>query len=164
MKQQEMAICLWYDSEAEEAANLYDSIFENFEMGPISRFGKEGFEYHGKAEGTAMTVDFKLNGMKFIALNGGSKFNFNEAASIVVYCETQAEIDHYWDSLCGNGGEEGPCGWLKDKFGLSWQITPSLLPKYLRDSDMARRNRVEKIAFQMKKFDIDALKKAYEGK
>lgn len=158
-----MAICLWYDDQAEQAVNFYTSIFENSEIMEVSRFGKEGYEIHGKDEGMAMTVDFKLNGMKFIALNGGPKFKFNEAVSVVIYCDTQAEIDHYWSKLSENG-EEGPCGWLKDKYGVSWQITPTILPKYLTDPDTEKRNRVEQCAFGMKKFDIDTLKNAYNEK
>ena len=163
MKSQEMNICLWYNDQAEEAAEFYTSIFQDSEIGQVSRFGTEGFEYHGKPEGTAMTVDFRLNQMKFIALNGGPKFKFNEAVSIVVYCDTQEEIDHYWTKLT-EGGEEGPCGWLKDKFGVSWQITPTILPGYLAGKDMVKRSRVEQVTFQMKKFDIEKLKKAYDGK
>jgi predicted 3-demethylubiquinone-9 3-methyltransferase (glyoxalase superfamily) len=163
MKSQEMNICLWYDDQAEEAANFYTSIFSDAEIGQISRFGKEGFEYHGKPEGTAMTVDFRLNQMKFIALNGGPKFTFNEAVSIVVYCDTQEEIDHYWTKLA-DAGEEGPCGWLKDKYGVSWQITPAILPGYLTDKDLLKRSRVEQVAFKMKKFDIGKLQQAYDGK
>ena len=125
MKHQEMTICLWYDSEAEEAAKFYTSIFKDSEIGEISRFGKEGFEHHGKPEGTAMTVSFKLNKMNFIALNGGPMFKFNEAISVMIHCDTQDEIDHYWFSLT-EGGEEGPCGWLKDKYGVSWQIVPKI--------------------------------------
>jgi predicted 3-demethylubiquinone-9 3-methyltransferase (glyoxalase superfamily) len=160
---QEMAICLWYDDQAEEAANFYISIFKDSEIIKVSRFGKEGFEIHGKEDGTAMTVDFKLNGMNFLALNGGPKFKFNEAVSVVIYCDTQDEIDHYWTKLTENG-EEGPCGWLKDKYGVSWQITPSVLPNYLTDQNLEKRNRVERCAFGMKKFDIETLNKAYEGK
>ena len=163
MKQQEMKIGLWFEDEAEEAAAFYTSIFENSETGQISRFGKEGFEFHGKPEGTAMTVSFRLNQMHFIALNGGPDFKFNEAISIIVNCDTQKEIDHYWYSL-SKGGEEGPCGWLMDKFGLSWQINPRVLSTYLTDEDKERRSRVEKLMFQMKKFDIEVLKNAYEGK
>ena len=163
MKSREMNICLWYNDQAEEAAEFYTSIFQDSEIGQVSRFGTEGFEYHGKPEGTAMTVDFRLNQMKFIALNGGPKFKFNEAVSIVVYCDTQEEIDHYWTKLT-EGGEEGPCGWLKDKFGVSWQITPTILPGYLAGKDMVKRSRVEQVTFQMKKFDIEKLKKAYDGK
>lgn len=160
---QKMAICLWYDDQAEEAVNFYISIFNNSEIIKVSRFGKEGFEIHGKEEGTAMTVDFKLNDLNFLALNGGPKFKFNEAVSVVIYCDTQDEIDHYWTKLTENG-EEGPCGWLKDKYGVSWQITPSVLPKYLTDQNLERRNRVERCAFGMKKFDIETLQKAYDGK
>ncbi|MEI6091436.1 MAG: VOC family protein [bacterium] len=163
MTNTEMNICLWYDGQAEEAANFYTSIFEDSEIGQISRFGKEGFEFHGKPEGTAMTVSFRLNQMNFIALNGGPQYKFTEAVSIIVNCDTQEEIDHYWYSL-SKGGEEGPCGWLKDKFGLSWQINPRILSTYLTDKDKERRSRVEKLMFQMKKFDIELLKNAYEGK
>jgi predicted 3-demethylubiquinone-9 3-methyltransferase (glyoxalase superfamily) len=162
MKQLAMTICLWYDDQAEEAVNFYTSIFRDSEIGQISRFGKEGFEYHGKPEGTAMTVDFRLNQMKFIALNGGPKFKFNEAVSIVVYCDTQEEIDQYWTKLIP-GGAEGPCGWLKDKYGVSWQIMPTILPSYLTDKEIIKRNRVEKVAFQMTKFDIEKLRQAYDG-
>ena len=161
---QEMNICLWFNNQAEEAARFYTSIFQDAEMGPISRFGKEGFEYHGQPAGTAMTVGFRLNQMKFIALNGGPKFKFNEAVSIVVYCTTQQEIDHYWTNLTAAGGEESPCGWLKDKYSVSWQITPAFLPAYLTDKDLAKKNRVEEAAFKMKKFEIEKLKNAYEGR
>lgn len=162
MKTQEMTICLWYDNRAEEAANFYHSIFPDSEIYQVTRFGKEGFEYHGQPEGTAMTVDFRLNRMKFIALTGGPLFKFTEAVSIVIYCDTQEEIDHYWTKLT-ESGEEQACGWLKDRFGVSWQITPSVLPKYLTDTDMERRSRVEKVVFQMKKFDLEKLLQAYNG-
>ena len=160
MKSPEMNICLWYDDKAEEAAVFYTSIFQDSEIGRITRFGKEGFEHHGKPEGTVMTVDFRLNKMKFIALNGGPMFKFNEAVSIVIYCETQEEIDHYWNKLA-EGGEEQACGWMKDKYGVSWQITPSILPEYLIDQNIIRRNRVEKAVFKMTKLEIEKLKKAY---
>jgi predicted 3-demethylubiquinone-9 3-methyltransferase (glyoxalase superfamily) len=163
MKTTEMTICLWYNDQAEEAVNLYKSIFEDFKIGKISRFGKEGFEYHHKPEGSVMTIDFNLNQMNFLALNGGPNFKFNEAISIIVNCESQAEIDHYWGKLTENGGEEGPCGWLKDKFGLSWQINPTVLSKYMTDEDFERRSRVEKLMFQMKKFDIKKLEDTYNG-
>ncbi len=158
-----MAICLWYDNQAEEAVNFYTEIFKDSQIIKVSRFGKEGFEIHGKEEGMAMTVSFQLNGMNFLALNGGPKFKFSDAISVVVYCETQKEIDHYWSSLTEEG-KEGPCGWLKDKYGVSWQITPSILPKYLTDQNANKRNRVEKCAFGMKKFEIARLQKAYDGK
>jgi predicted 3-demethylubiquinone-9 3-methyltransferase (glyoxalase superfamily) len=162
MAGQEMAICLWYDDQAEEAARFYTSIFRDAEIGRITRYGKEGFEFHGKPEGTAMTVDFRLNGMKFVALNGGPQFKFNEAVSIMVHCDTQEEIDHYWSGLT-EGGEEGPCGWLRDRFGVSWQIVPSMLPKYLTDGDGMQVARVRQAIFQMKKLDISRLREAFEG-
>jgi len=163
MAQQKMTICLWYDEQAEEAAQFYTSIFKDSALGLTSRFGKEGFEHHGKAEGTVMTVSFRLNQMDFVAVNGGPMFTFNEAMSIVINCDTQEEIDHYWEKLT-EGGEPGPCGWLKDKFGVSWQITPTILPVYLADTDIQRRNRVSELTFKVTKFDIEKLKQAYEGK
>jgi predicted 3-demethylubiquinone-9 3-methyltransferase (glyoxalase superfamily) len=163
MKQNEMVICLWFDDQAEEAVHFYTSIFRDSEIGQKSRFGKEGFEFHGKPEGTVMTIDFTLNQMKFIALNGGPNFKFNESISIIIYCDTQEEIDYYWTKLTEEG-EESQCGWLKDKFGLSWQITPTVLPVYLTDTDNEKRNRVSNISFQMTKFDIERLNQAYEGK
>lgn len=162
MKQQEMAICLWFESQAEEAVNFYTSIFEDSGIGYIGRFGKEGFEYHGMPEGAAMSVDFRLNQMKFVALNGNPDHKFNESISITVYCETQEEIDHYWTKL-SEGGKEQMCGWLKDKYGISWQIIPAILPAYFADNDPARRHRVEAKMFEMVKFDIGALKRAYDG-
>ncbi|MCX6230965.1 MAG: VOC family protein [Bacteroidetes bacterium] len=163
MKHQEMTICLWYDSDAEEAVQFYTSIFRDSSIGEVSRFGKEGFEHHGKPEGTAMAVNFTLNQMKFIALNGGPIFKFNEAISIMISCDTQDEIDHYWYSLTEEG-EEGPCGWLKDKYGVSWQIVPSILSQYLTDKDAVKRSRISQLVFQMKKFDIEKIKNAYNEK
>jgi predicted 3-demethylubiquinone-9 3-methyltransferase (glyoxalase superfamily) len=160
MKSQEMTICLWFDDQAEEAAKFYTSIFPGAGIGQVSRFGKEGFEFHGKPEGTAMTVEFSLNGMKFVALNGGPLFRFTEAISIMIHCDTQEEIDHYWTKLT-EGGEEQQCGWLKDKYGVSWQVNPTILPVYLSDKDTARSSRVAKMMFQMKKFDIKKLTDAY---
>lgn len=162
MEQKEMVICLWFDDQAEEAVSFYTSIFSDSEIGQISRFGKEGFEFHGKPEGTVMTVDFRLNQLKFIALNGGPNFKFSESVSIIIYCDTQEEIDYYWTKL-SEGGKEDRCGWLKDKFGFSWQITPAVLPKYLRDTDYEKRERVSNVSFQMTKFNIERLNKAYEG-
>lgn len=156
-----MAICLWFDDQAEEAANFYASIFKDSEIGFIGRFGKEGFEHHGKPEGTAMSVDFRLNQMQFIALNGNRGYTFNDSASVVVYCDTQEEIDHYWTMLTDDGKEQ-MCGWLKDKYGVSWQILPSVLPAYFSDPDPVKRHRVAAKMFEMVKFDIGALKQAYE--
>jgi len=156
-----MQICLWYDDQAEEAVNLYTSIFKDSSVGSVSRFGKEGFEHHGKPEGSVMTIDFSLNGMKFIALNGGPIFKFNEAMSIIIHCNSQEEIDHYWQSL-SDGGEECPCGWLKDKFGVSWQITPANLNYYLGHSDPLKRSKALTAMFQMKKFEIALLEEAIQ--
>jgi predicted 3-demethylubiquinone-9 3-methyltransferase (glyoxalase superfamily) len=163
MVHQEMAICLWFDSQAEEAANFYTKIFQDSEIIRISRFGKEGFEYHGKPEGAVMAVDFRLNQLKFVAVNGNHQFRFNESVSVVLNCDTQEEIDHYWSKL-SEGGTEQQCGWLKDKFGVSWQITPTVLAQYFSDADKAGKSRVANAMFQMKKFDIEKLRKAYEGK
>lgn len=162
MNKQSMSICLWFDDQAEAAANHYLSIFKNCSLGKISRYGKEGFEFHKKPEGTAMVVEFTLNDMRFMALNGGPQFKFNESVSVVVNCDTQEEIDHYWNHLTLEG-EEGPCGWLKDKYGLSWQIIPSILSQYMSDPDSTKVQRVTAAFLKMKKFDIKELKRAYEG-
>ncbi len=162
MTNNKMTICLWYDDQAEQAANFYASIFKRSAIHRISRYGKEGFEFHKKPVGTAMTVEFTLNEMNFMALNGGPQFEFNEAMSIVVYCDTQGEIDYYWQKLTEEG-EEGPCGWLKDKFGVSWQIVPSILPIYMADSDSSKSQRVAAAYLKMKKFDIQTLVAAFEG-
>jgi predicted 3-demethylubiquinone-9 3-methyltransferase (glyoxalase superfamily) len=159
---QKMALCLWFDEQAEDAARYYTSLFPNSRIGRLSRYGKAGFEFHQKPEGTAMTVDFELNGMHFIALNGGPQFKLNEAASIVVYCDSQQEIDDYWNKLVREG-EEGPCGWLKDKFGVSWQIVPSVLPEMLANGNASKSQAVTEAYLQMKKFDLAALKEAYEN-
>ena len=146
--------CLWFDNQAEEAAKFYTSIFNNSSIGSVSRYGKEGFEFHGMPEGTAMTVAFQLNGQYYTALNGGPVFKFNEAISFQVFCETQEEIDHYWNKLT-EGGSESQCGWLKDKYGVSWQIIPSILPKLMTDPTKA--GKVTSAFMQMKKFDIEKL-------
>jgi predicted 3-demethylubiquinone-9 3-methyltransferase (glyoxalase superfamily) len=153
----QIAPCLWFDHQAEEAAHYYVSIFKNSKIEDISYYGKEGFEIHGKKEGTVLTVVFSINGQSFTALNGGPIFKFNESISLQVFCETQKEIDYYWSKLT-DGGEEGQCGWLKDKYGLSWQIIPTMLPKLM--SDPARSERVTRVLLQMKKFDIEKLKSA----
>ena len=149
--------CLWFDNQAEEAAHLYTTVFRNSKINHITYYGKEGFEIHGQKEGTVLTVDFQINVQSFTALNGGPHFKFNEAVSFQVFCETQEEIDYYWDRLTARG-EEGPCGWLKDQFGVSWQIVPTILPILLRDP--ARADRVTKAYLRMKKFDIEALRQA----
>ena len=154
--------CLWFDSEAEDAAKLYVSIFPNSEIGTVSRYGKAGFEQHGRPAGSVMTVEFFLDGQCFVALNGGPIFKFTEAVSFQIHCDDQAEVDHYWGRLSA-GGEEGPCGWLKDRFGLSWQVVPKVLIEMLLDKDAAKSQRVTNAFMQMRKFDIAALERANHG-
>jgi len=151
--------CLWFDTQAEEAAKFYASVFKNSKIGKISRYGQEGFEVHGKKAGTVMTVEFEIEGQKFLALNGGPHFKFNEAVSFQVPCETQEEIDYFWSTLAKDG-EEGRCGWLKDKFGLSWQVFPRALPEMLMDGNSETAQRVMRSMLQMRKIDIGALKRA----
>ena len=151
--------CLWFDTQAEEAAKFYASVFKNSKIGKVSLYGKEGFEVHGKKAGTVMTVEFEIEGQKFLALNGGPHFKFNEAVSFQVHCETQQEIDHFWSELAKDG-EEGPCGWLKDKFGLSWQVIPKALPEMLMDGNSETAQRVMRSMLQMRKIDIAALRRA----
>jgi predicted 3-demethylubiquinone-9 3-methyltransferase (glyoxalase superfamily) len=155
--------CLWFDGEAEEAARFYVSVFRDSGIDAVSRYGKEGFEIHRHPEGSVMSVAFHLGGQEFTALNGGPEFHFSEAISFQVPCETQAEVDYFWSNLAA-GGEEGPCGWLKDKFGLSWQVVPTALPRMLLDPDVQKRERVTKAFMGMKKLDIAALERAYRGK
>jgi predicted 3-demethylubiquinone-9 3-methyltransferase (glyoxalase superfamily) len=147
---------LWFDTEAEEAANFYTSIFKDSKVGRVTRYGEAG----PRPVGMVMTVTFQLEGQEFTALNGGPEFKFNEAISLLVNCETQEEVDELWDKL-SSGGEKGPCGWLKDKFGVSWQIVPTVLDEMLQDDDADRANRVMKAMLQMTKIDIRALEKAY---
>jgi predicted 3-demethylubiquinone-9 3-methyltransferase (glyoxalase superfamily) len=149
--------CLWFDNQAEEAARFYTSVFKNSEIESISYYGKEGFEIHGQKEGTAMTVGFRINGQSFTALNGGPLFKFNESISFQLFCDTQEEIDTIWGRF-SEEGEEGQCGWINDKFGISWQIIPDILQVLL--SDPARSGRVTKAFLQMKKFDIEKLLQA----
>ncbi len=157
MENRPITPCLWFDNQAEEAANFYTSIFKNSHIGDITRYGKEGFEEHKRPAGSVMTVEFTLNGQPYVGLNGGPEFKFNEAISFQVFCETQNEIDNYWNKLT-EGGEESVCGWLKDKFGVSWQIVPSILPELLKDSKTA--GPVTEGFMKMKKFDIEKLTEA----
>jgi len=150
--------CLWFDNQAEDAAKFYTSVFKNSKMGSISRYGKEGFEVHGQKEGTVLTVDFELNGQPFTALNGGPVFSFNESVSFQVFCETQDEIDYYWNEFTTNGGQESQCGWLKDKFGLSWQIVPTILPELMRD--VTKAGKVMTAFLKMSKLNIEKLNEA----
>jgi predicted 3-demethylubiquinone-9 3-methyltransferase (glyoxalase superfamily) len=156
--------CLWFDTQAEEAARFYTSIFQNSRVGKISRYGKEGFEIHGRPEGAVMVVDFELNGQKFTALNGGPHFKFNEAVSFQVYCDTQEELDYYWEKLSEGGDEKAQqCGWLKDRYGLSWQVVPAELDELLGDHKSEKSQRAFKAMLQMKKLDIAKIKQAYNG-
>jgi predicted 3-demethylubiquinone-9 3-methyltransferase (glyoxalase superfamily) len=162
--------CLWFDDQAEEAAELYVSIFAD-RRGPktgdskvldIARYGEAGAEVSGKPEGSVMTVRFVLDGQEFVGLNGGPDFTFSEAVSFMVNCEDQDEVDELWERL-SEGGEQGPCGWLKDRFGLSWQVTPRALGEMLSDPNPAKAERVMAAMLQMKKIEIEPLRRAYEG-
>lgn len=147
---------LWFDTEAEEAATFYTSIFEDSKITNVLRYGEAG----PRPAGMVMVVSFELRGQEFTAINGGPEFRFDEAISFEVKCESQQEVDRFWEQLA-EGGEEGPCGWLKDKFGLSWQIVPTRLGELLKDEDSEKANRVMKAMLQMKKIEIDELEKAY---
>jgi predicted 3-demethylubiquinone-9 3-methyltransferase (glyoxalase superfamily) len=146
---------LWFDTQGEDAARFYTSVFPNSKIGEIARYGSAG----PRPEGTVMTVSFELDGQRFVALNGGPEFTFSEAVSFLVNCDTQDEVDSYWSAL-SEGGEEGPCGWLKDKFGLSWQIVPNRLPELLADPDRERAQRVMEAMLKMKKIEVDELERA----
>jgi predicted 3-demethylubiquinone-9 3-methyltransferase (glyoxalase superfamily) len=148
---------LWYDTEAQEAAELYTSVFPNSKIVEVTHYGSAG----PRQEGMVMTVAFELDGREFVALNGGPDFSFSEAISFVVYCETQEEVDTYWEAL-SEGGEQGPCGWLKDRFGVSWQVTPTALPRLLSDPDEEKAQRVMAAMLEMKKIDIAELERAAE--
>ena len=149
--------CLWFDTEGEEAARFYVSLFKNSKIRDITRYGEAG----PGAEGTVMTVSFELDGQEFVALNGGPEFTFNEAVSFQVSCETQDEIDAFWEAL-SEGGQKGPCGWLKDRFGVSWQIVAAVLPGLLGDPDPVRSQNVMRAMLQMGKIDIETLERAAE--
>jgi predicted 3-demethylubiquinone-9 3-methyltransferase (glyoxalase superfamily) len=159
-----IAPCLWFDNQAEKAARYYTGIFKNSKIGAISRYPKAGQEIHGRPAGSVLTVAFELDGLAFTALNGGPVFKFNEAISLQVNCADQKEVDYYWKKL-GAGGDPKArqCGWLKDKFGVSWQVVPAVLPKMLTDRDPKKAERVFAAMMPMKKLDIAALKKAYAG-
>ncbi|MEX1108217.1 MAG: VOC family protein [Dongiaceae bacterium] len=154
--------CLWFDTEAEAAANFYVSIFPDSKLGRIARYSSEGQEIHGKKPGSVLTVEFEINRQKFVALNGGPNFKFTEAISFQVPCGSQEEIDYFWNRL-GDGGEEGPCGWVKDRYGLSWQVFPAVMMDILVDPDRAKVDRVTKAYMKMKKFDLAAIERAYKG-
>lgn len=160
---QKISPCLWFDDNAEDAVKFYVSVFKDSNIGNVTRYGKEGYDIHKKKEGSVMTIDFEIEGQKFLALNGGPIFKFNEAISFQIYCDTQEEIDYYWDKLTEDGDKNAQvCGWLKDKFGVSWQVVPVALIKMLEDKDSRKTERVMKAMLQMRKLDIDALTKAYQ--
>jgi predicted 3-demethylubiquinone-9 3-methyltransferase (glyoxalase superfamily) len=159
---QKISPCLWFDDNAEEAVQFYLSIFKNSKVGNVTHYGKEGFEIHKKKEGSVMTIDFEIEGQKFLALNGGPIFKFNEAISFQIYCETQDDVDYYWNKLTEGGDKNAQvCGWLKDKFGVSWQVVPNILVKMLQDKDSKKTENVMRVMLQMQKLDIKALTKAY---
>jgi predicted 3-demethylubiquinone-9 3-methyltransferase (glyoxalase superfamily) len=156
--------CLWFDDQAEDAAAFYTGIFRNSRIVRTTRYGSEGFEIHGRREGSVMTVEFDLDGQRFTALNGGPVFHFSEAVSFQVMCEDQQEIDFYWTRL-GEGGDEQAqqCGWLKDKFGLSWQVVPRALPELLGEPGSQKSQRAMRALLEMKKIDLDQIRQAYNG-
>ncbi len=157
--------CLWFDNQAEEAARYYTGIFKNSKIGAISRYGEAGREVHGQKPGTVMTIEFELNGQPFTGPNGGPSFKFNEAISFQIMCKTQEEVDHYWNKLAEGGAKEAQqCGWVKDKYGLSWQVVPTVLGEMMSDPDKEKSGRAMEAMLQMKKLDIAELQQAFEGK
>ncbi|HMG66608.1 MAG TPA: VOC family protein [Chitinophagaceae bacterium] len=156
---------LWFDNQAEEAARYYTSIFPDSRIGRIARYGKEGFEIHKRPAGSVMTVEFWLQGNEFLGLNGGPQFRFSEAISLIVQCDTQEEIDKYWEKLSEGGDKSAQvCGWLKDKYGLSWQVVPRVLAEMSSDPDSEKTGRLMNALLKMKKLDIAALKQAFDNK
>jgi predicted 3-demethylubiquinone-9 3-methyltransferase (glyoxalase superfamily) len=162
-KMQKITPFLWFDHQAEEAVKFYTSIFKNSKVGRIFRYTEQAAEKTGRPVGSVLTIEFEIESQKFVALNGGPLFKFNESISFVVSCESQEEVDYFWEKLTADGGEESQCGWLNDKFGLSWQIVPTVLIDMLHDEDSEKSERVTNAMLQMKKIDINKLKAAYES-
>ena len=162
IKVQKITPFLWFDSQAEEAARFYTSIFEDSGIGRVARYDQASEKASGQPAGSVMTVEFQLEGQDFVALNGGPHFKFTEAISFVVNCETQQELDHFWNQLSA-GGKESQCGWLKDKFGVSWQVVPTILSELLSSKDAAASQRVMQALLQMVKLDINGLQRAASG-
>jgi predicted 3-demethylubiquinone-9 3-methyltransferase (glyoxalase superfamily) len=161
---QSITPCLWFDTQAEEAANFYVSIFKNSKITQVSRYGEEGKEHHRKPVGSVMVAAFEINGQPFTALNGGTMFKISEAVSFQVMCDSQEEVDYYWEKLSAGGDDKAQaCGWLKDKFGVSWQVIPVEFLKLISSPDAEKSKRAMQAMFQMKKLDLPALKKAYNG-
>ncbi len=154
---------LWFDNQAEEAAKFYTSVFKNSKIENVTRYDEEGSKVSGRPKGSLMTVPFQIEGQEFVALNGGPMFKITEAISFIVNCETQKEVDYYWEKLSA-GGEEVQCGWLKDRFGLSWQVVPTVLTEMLQDKDPQKAQRVMAAMLKMKKIEIADLRKAYDSK
>lgn len=161
---QKITTNLWFDDQAEQATKFYTSIFENSKMGRITYYTKDGHEIHEQKEGTVMTIEFEFEGQQFVALNGGPQFKFNESISFIVNCETQEEVDYYWEKLSDGGDPDAQqCGWLKDKFGVSWQVVPTSLTEMIQHPDKNKVSNVLRVMYPMKKLDLAALKKAFEG-
>lgn len=158
---QKITPCLWFDDQAEAAVNFYVSLFKNSKITNVARYDEAGAKASGRPVGTVMTMTFQLDGQEFMALNGGPIFKFTEATSFIVNCESQNEVDRLWDALTAHGGEESQCGWLKDRFGLSWQIVPTALGELMSDPDPAKAQRVMQAMLQMKKIDIAKLRQAH---
>jgi predicted 3-demethylubiquinone-9 3-methyltransferase (glyoxalase superfamily) len=157
--------CLWFDDQGEQAAELYVSVFPNSRILDVVRYVEAGQEIHGRKPGAVMTVTFELDGQTFVALNGGPVFQFNEAISLQILCDTQDEVDRYWEKLSAGGDEKAQqCGWLKDRFGVSWQVVPRVLPELLGSPDVAAAQRATTAMLAMKKLDIAALQRAYDGR
>ena len=159
---QKIVPCLWFDTQAEEAVNLYISLFDNSKILNVTHYDEDSAKVSGQPAGSVLTVSFLLDGQEFMAMNGGPAFKFTEAVSFIVNCETQEEVDRLWDKLTADGGEESQCGWLKDKYGLSWQIVPTALGEMLSDPNPAKAQRVMQAMLQMKKLDVAGLRRAYE--
>jgi predicted 3-demethylubiquinone-9 3-methyltransferase (glyoxalase superfamily) len=155
---------LWFDDQGEEAVKFYTSIFKDSKLGKILRYDQAAAKAAGRPVGSVLTIEFEIEGQKFTALNGGPQFKFNESVSFVVNCKTQEEVDYFWKKLTADGGQESWCGWLKDKFGVSWQVTPTVLIDMLHDKDAKKAERVMKAMLQMQKIDIKKLKAAYTAK
>jgi predicted 3-demethylubiquinone-9 3-methyltransferase (glyoxalase superfamily) len=161
---QKISTCLWFDDEAEEAVKFYTSVFKNSKIGRTLHYDSASANVSGRPEGSVLTIEFELDGREFTALNGGPIFKFNESVSLIVNCTTQEEVDDYWNALTANGGEESQCGWLKDKYGLSWQITPVQLVDAINDKDAARAHRAMQAMLEMRKIDIKTIEDAANGK
>lgn len=159
---QKITPCLWFDNQAEEAVHFYVSLFKNSKVGAVTRYTGESAKVSGRPEGSVMTIAFELDGQPFMAINGGPIFKFTEAFSLVINCDTQDEIDHFWNNLTSSGGQPSQCGWLKDRYGLSWQVVPTALGRLLSSSDPQKSQRVMQTLLQMTKLDINKLQQAHD--